>query len=526
MNNISINNIPNGKNYITKFVIKGDTEYFNTTDITIIASEGVKNEETVLITEDGDTIITENENTFLLENKSLYVFSKTISLNDVLRSLTVDGVTYYDELQILQDGTVKIIRRIGVSQSEILYLLDKEQVTVLDEKIVLPSNTNGYYYFVEEIDNLKYYAEYIIENEYSNTFSTMIELQSQLQILQNAISLEVSANYETIENAEVAKKELKASLDLKVNIEDLISEINASADVIKLIGQRLIIQMQNYSLNESGYMNALLGEIAGFLFTANKFSKTYNTTYNFTAQDVQILMGNLNSYNSLASGLQSLYDLTGDSTLNVIDVIKMINIINGTVQNDKTASGEVSINSNDSNKLIEITNNLSVNKTRFGIFSVYSYLLSADIISLTDATSADINGIIMDKGKKQITVKSGTTETIILPGGITTPTVTQTSREQDKKNFELLDNALEEVLKTDIYIYNLKSQEDDEKKHIGFVIGENFNYSHLITAENLEKQEIGVDTYSMISVLWKAVQEQQKQIEDLQNEIKILKGED
>lgn len=535
-NNIFINNIPTGRNYITKFIIKGNNTYFDTTNITIVASEGTKNQETVLITEDGDALITENDNTILLENKSLYVDKKQITLDEVLRSLVVNNITYYDEIRILQDGTIQIIRRIGESSGGTLYLLDKEVKTTLEEKFVLPSDKNGLYYFIEELDNIDYYAEYIINNEYSNTFSTFVQLQSELQILKDMIELSVSEKYETIENAENVEKEVKASLQLKLNTADLISEINASADIIRLIGQRLIIQMANFTLDQygnmsctngsfSGSITASSGSIAGFSINSTKFSKSYNTAYNFTSQDVQILMGYLNGYNSLASGLNSLYELSGDSSLNIVDVITMINIINGTTTNTKTSSGEISINSNNSNGVIEITNNLSVNKTRFGIFSIYSYLLSADIISLTDANSADINGIVLDKGKKKITIKSGSNETIILPTGITTPTLVQTSKAEDKKDFEKLENALEEVINTDIYSYHLKSQNEDDKKHIGFVIGEDFKYSHLITAENEEKEEIGVDPYSMVSVLWKAVQEQQRQIKELQNEIKSLKGE-
>ena len=107
--------------------------------------------------------------------------------------------------------------------------------------------------------------------------------------------------------------------------------------------------------------------------------------------------------------------------------------------------------------------------------------------------------------------------------GVVTPQVVQTSRAESKKNFEKYENALEQVLNTDIYKYHLKSQEDTEKKHIGFVIGDNFNYSHDITTE-LEGKEIGAETYAMTSVLWQAVKEQQEQIEKLKNKINELEG--
>lgn len=130
------------------------------------------------------------------------------------------------------------------------------------------------------------------------------------------------------------------------------------------------------------------------------------------------------------------------------------------------------------------------------------YIFVGDTSSSVDIT--DING-----------------NTYISGRGIRTPSVTQTSIEKDKKNFETLDNGLEIIKNTDIYKYNLKSQKDTDKKHIGFVIGDNYNYSQEITSQDND----GVDTYSMISVAYKAIQELAQQNEQLQNEIKELKGE-
>ena len=89
--------------------------------------------------------------------------------------------------------------------------------------------------------------------------------------------------------------------------------------------------------------------------------------------------------------------------------------------------------------------------------------------------------------------------------------VCQGSRAELKKDFEKLDNALDIVKDVDIYKYHLKDQEETDKKHIGFVIGDNFKYREEITSKNND----GAELYSMISVLWKAIQEQQKEIEEL-----------
>ena len=97
----------------------------------------------------------------------------------------------------------------------------------------------------------------------------------------------------------------------------------------------------------------------------------------------------------------------------------------------------------------------------------------------------------------------------------------QTSLERQKKNFEEFDNGLDVVLNTNIYKFNYITQEDTDKKSIGFVIGDNYKYSTEIT----DVGNGGVNLYSMASVAYKAIQEQQEQIEQLQKEIKELKGD-
>jgi len=98
--------------------------------------------------------------------------------------------------------------------------------------------------------------------------------------------------------------------------------------------------------------------------------------------------------------------------------------------------------------------------------------------------------------------------------GITTPSLTQTSLESIKKNIEKFENGLDRVKNSEIYTYNLKSEQDTDKKHVGFIIGEKYKTPQEVIAKTGD----GIDTYSMISILWKAVQE-------LSNEIKELKGE-
>lgn len=92
---------------------------------------------------------------------------------------------------------------------------------------------------------------------------------------------------------------------------------------------------------------------------------------------------------------------------------------------------------------------------------------------------------------------------------------------EKKKNIKLYEkNAINIIKNTDVYEFNYKSQEDNYKKNIGFVIGDNYRTSK----EIFTNDKVGINSYSVLGVLWKAVKEQQKQIEEFQQRFKKLEG--
>lgn len=125
----------------------------------------------------------------------------------------------------------------------------------------------------------------------------------------------------------------------------------------------------------------------------------------------------------------------------------------------------------------------------------------------------------------EIAITESGNGTYITSSSVETPILYQTSLEEHKKNIEKFDDALPIVNGIDLYKYNLKSEEDDHKKHIGFVIGENYNYSSEITAVNKEGKEIGVDNYSMASLCLQAIKELNLKIETLEKKIKELESD-
>ena len=89
------------------------------------------------------------------------------------------------------------------------------------------------------------------------------------------------------------------------------------------------------------------------------------------------------------------------------------------------------------------------------------------------------------------------------------------SKEEYKKNLKKFENALQIINSTDIYKYNYKNENDNSKKHIGLVIGDGYNYSKEIT----NNDNNSTDLYSMISVCFQAIKEQQQEIEKLKEKI-------
>ena len=110
---------------------------------------------------------------------------------------------------------------------------------------------------------------------------------------------------------------------------------------------------------------------------------------------------------------------------------------------------------------------------------------------------------------------------IITEGNITCRSLTQTSIEGMKKNIEHFNSGLDIINDTDIYKFNYINETDDNKKHIGFIIGNNCRYSKEITSNSND----GVDLYSMISVCFNAIKEQEQKINELEKRIEELESD-
>lgn len=350
-----------------------------------------------------------------------------------------------------------------------------------------------------------------------------------------------------------------AELSLKLDKDDndqVVSMINASADIIRLNSNRIIIDSTNFSLSEDGNIRAVSGDVGGFTlgetsFIADMISHRVET-YTYTQNDINRMLNIINGNIYPTQEDLEKYDFDNSGQITTIDTIICGQIIN----NITNGSGIFSIDTLNSDKAISFIDDRNNTSFSLGVFGSYINRLHTGRIvtdsgyrggtvvvvdTLNNNTAFLGNGSINNidcgvlnlynqlgygnisaygNGYMQFT-SNGSSITIQLDGNdgsIKCVSLTQTSQEKDKKDFEKLDNALNEINKIDIYKYHLKTDEKKDKKHLGFVIGDNYNYSKAITSKN----DDGVDVYSFVSLCCKAIQEQQEQIESLKEQVNQL----
>ena len=339
-------------------------------------------------------------------------------------------------------------------------------------------------------------------------------------------------------------------------------------------------------LTEGDYNIEILGHDTGYLFARLMAKNIYTTQFytkaetdsiiNQTSQSIDLSVNKKLSNYSTTTQMNSAIQLSASSiTSNVSETYATKNELNTNISTIKQTTNSISlevakkVDNNDytSAQIITKINNdtseATIKADKVSLEGKEINLTSGDINITSDALNIDKTGNVEITGNTsearfkviksddsewytellpnwlrmtknsnigvQLTytidtpaliLADGTNTTYVRSDAIITPVLTQTSLESAKKDFEKLDNGLEIIKNTDIYKYHLKSQNSSDKKHIGFVIGDSYNYSKDITSQDND----GADLYSMISVCFKAIQEQQEIIEKLENKIKEMES--
>ena len=456
----------------------------------IVEEIGDRSQKTTTITADIDGLNSKVENIEDLTNEVSGL--KTITLENCVEGNLL-------ELHIYGNNTVfKLLYPLDtLYPSNILYPYGDSRIEVTDSD----NNTTIYELGITEVlrQNGNVKDEYILQN---NQAKVIRRIASNGEILENEIiedlgelyiNLAEGTNIITIKNysAQIKGKfaiksdftevfatkvemsssitqtaeEINLEVRKKVNSNEVISKINQSAEAVGINANKI-----NLSAND--VLNLLSGN-----------------TINLSGKSIRIASNNFS------------VDENGKMTCS------NANISGSITSNDATITGgKIKVKGGRYN-----TDLLRVEDTN-GEYLSYLQPGAAGFVHMDSSYRIDIAAT---PSESVIYVGAEGRSSEITDSYVKTPQVIQTSLESQKKNFEKYTNALETLKDIDIYKYNLKSEKDGSKKHIGFVIGRDFKYSEEITS----RENAGADIYSFVSLCCQAIKEQQEEIEKLRKEI-------
>ncbi len=375
----------------------------------------------------------------------------------------------YDEFYLDYDShTCQVIKKCGYNADGTVYQLANEITTDYPYPQILLGD-GDYSISLPGYDYGYIYVRLMAQNIYTTQFATKAEVTSEISQSAQAIDLSVNqklTNYSTT-------TEINSAITVKAN------EINST--VSKKVGKNEVISSINQSAEEVT-INANKVNLAG-------------KTINMTTDNIAIASTNFN------------VDKNGTMTCKNANVTGKINATSGYVGKFNLDSNRLTTyNGTDGAYMTLDEKQIYFNKKSGS--SIYSL----GNISVFD-TNTNINFIRADGKRSKMFIDE-----------ITAETYNRSSLESIKKNIERYrGNAIKLIKSNDVYQYNFKTEKNNTKKHIGFVIpdkGGNYKTPDEVIAQSGK----GIDTYTMTSILWKAVQEQQEQIEQMEKEIKKLKG--
>ena len=138
-----------------------------------------------------------------------------------------------------------INRKIGVNADGTKYMLELPTIEEFDYPVI--NLTEGdYKIYTNSFSSAYIYVRLMTQNIYTSQFATKVELSSSIEQTSKSITAEVNGKIDTVD------KDLNAKLELKVDTDKLVSELNASADVIKLESDRFILNSTNTQIAEDG----------------------------------------------------------------------------------------------------------------------------------------------------------------------------------------------------------------------------------------------------------------------------------
>lgn len=194
----------------------------------------------------------------------------------------------YDEFTLnLNNRICTVTKRIDIDSNGDKYVLSQPK-TETYEYPSLNLEEGDYTVYMPSYKTANIFCRLMTKNAYTEQFAVKVEVESMFEQLKDQITLQVNKKLEDystttemnsaivmkaneinnsvnlkIKNVNGNIKDINATLSLKVDEKNLISIINAKADVIKLEGNRFSWTSSNSSLSEDGTLKAKNVDISG-----------------------------------------------------------------------------------------------------------------------------------------------------------------------------------------------------------------------------------------------------------------------
>lgn len=448
----------------------------------------------------------------------------------------------YDEFILDYDAQTCVVnKKVGYNADGTTYVLDKPEtieyeyprieLTDGDYTITLLGYHNAYMLvrlMAQNIYTTQFATKAEVNSEISQTtekinlsvdkkltsYPTTTQMNSAISVKANEITSSVSETYETKSNATTNYSKLTqtaTSLQSQITSNDTdISTIKQSVNEVNIeVGKKY---------NTSDFTNA---KITAKLNDGTSSVQISADKIDLSATDILNLLAgneiNLTSKNIILKSINFNVDKNGNLTCN-----------NATINNTKVIGGNISLTggtSNSPNFLIKSsdgTNQAYLTPSQISVGDGSTYFEYSDGVLNIGASGGGNIQLAQGSNRQNSHFNMFVGDAYVVQGNMHALQFLYDSLESLKKNIAPFSESALELLKNiDIYEYNFKSEEDNEKKHIGFVIGDKYKYTKRVTG----KDNTGVDNYAYTSLCVKAIQEQQELIEQLQKEIKQLKGE-